>query len=273
MLDSKHIIELRTVLKDELENYHGKEHIKLSIDRKLLKDILIDNKQFAIDFELVKKLDLTGFIFYNIDVSGLDFTGSKGVKINPQTIRNKDMHLCKLNGVTIKGSFDDVLIIGTDFTNSKGARINPETVAYKNISCCKLTDARIMNDVKNVCIAGADFSGCIGKFKVFVDEVIDRDLRYTIFNGCELIGTFRHAKVEYANLSKSKGAVIDVQRVYGRSLHGTKLTDTELIGTLSGVDISNAIFYGCKDSEVYKFSPETKEFIKTIKNDFKKIEG
>ncbi|MBP3766118.1 MAG: pentapeptide repeat-containing protein [Bacilli bacterium] len=270
MLKYNHIIELRTALKEELESYMGKDHIKLSVDDKLLKRILIENKKFAIDFELVKKLDLTGFKFFNIDISGLDFTGSKGVRINPQKILNKDMHLCKLNSVTIKGSLDDVLIIGTDFTGSNGARINPEKVAFKNMSCAKLNDAKIISDVKNVYIAGTDFSGCIGGAKIYVDEVIDKDLRYTIFNGCNLYGTFRWAKVENTNFSHSKGAVLDAQRLYGRSLNGTKLTDAELLGSLTGVDIRNTIFYGCKDRKIYKSTCETKELIKIIKEDFKK---
>ncbi len=270
MLNKKHLSIIRKTLTDELENYTGKDYIKLEIDEFRLKQILVENGSFAIDFNLVKKLDLSNFNFSKVDISTLDFTNSNVSTIDPQKVLNRDLHLCKLNGVELTGTFDDVLIVGTDFTGSKGARINPEKVAYRNLSCAKLTDAKLTKDVKSVYIAGTDFSGCIGETRIFVDTLIDKDLRYAKFNGTELIGSFRFAKVEYADFSHSKGALIDAQRVYDRSLKGTKLADTKVIGTISKDNIEEADFYGCINHEELKTTREVKRLVKIIKDDFKK---
>ena len=270
MLNEKGLTEIRNILREELKNYCGKEHIKLNISEKNLRRILTKNSRFVLDFELVKKLDLTGFRFINIDISGLDFTGSKGVKINPQTIRNKDMHLCKLNGVTLIGTLDDVLIVGTDFTNSKGAIINPQTIAYKNMSGAKLCDAKLIDEVKDVYIVGTNFTGCIGGATILADRVIDKDFRHTVLSGTNIVGSLDWAKLDYSNFSHSKGAIIDLQRTYNRTVEGAKLVDATIVGSTSGINIKNTIFYICDLSSYHKVSNEANELIKIIKDDFKK---
>ena len=83
-----------------------------------------------------------------------------------------------------------------DFTDSKGTMIDISKISYKYISCDKLKDAKIVGDIKDVYISGTDFSGCIGDVRKYVDEVIDKDLRYSKLSDVELIGTFRFVKVE-----------------------------------------------------------------------------
>ena len=46
--------------------------------------------------ELIKKLDLSDMTFRNVDIDGLDFEGSYGVKINPQIV----FDIIQLVGVT-----------------------------------------------------------------------------------------------------------------------------------------------------------------------------
>ena len=74
---------------------------------------------------------------------GTNFTGSKGAKINPQTIYNKNLSECKFSGVEFIGSFDRVIIKGADFTGSKGALVDRQTVYYDDLAI--LTDVEIID--------------------------------------------------------------------------------------------------------------------------------
>ena len=111
------ISDLREELRKNLEEYKSTDHYYLDIDKEIYRDILLnkDDYSFAIDFNLVKKLDLSNFSFDNVNVKGLNFKGSKGVIINPQKIFEKDLSFCNLEDVTINGSFNDVLVYYTNF--------------------------------------------------------------------------------------------------------------------------------------------------------------
>ena len=72
-------------------------------------------------------------LFDGVNISGANFTGSKGAKINPQTIFVKDLERTKCTDVEFIGPFDDAKISGADFTGSKGAMIDPQTIYDKNL--------------------------------------------------------------------------------------------------------------------------------------------
>ena len=89
------------------------------------------------EFNKIKKLDLSGVCFDGINVIGFDFTGCKGVKINPQTVWDKSLEDVKLSGVEIIGSFDSIIdslagvdIEDTDFTKSSFAKMELRKVKY-----------------------------------------------------------------------------------------------------------------------------------------------
>lgn len=98
LLDIEFIEKLRKDLVSELLKYEGNEKIKLDLSIEELEDLIFTfncsgARKIAINFELIKKLDLSGVSFDNVDIRHLDFTGSKGVKINPQTVYNKNLTL------------------------------------------------------------------------------------------------------------------------------------------------------------------------------------
>lgn len=123
-----------------LSSYEGEEKVKLigitpkNLERvifpeesELHPDKYYSNKRILLcrdDWELIKKLDLSDITFRNVDIDGLDFTGSYGVKINPQIVFDKSCRLTKFKDVEFVGSFDDVDIYGADFTGSKEAFIS-----------------------------------------------------------------------------------------------------------------------------------------------------
>lgn len=71
-------------------------------------------KTFAFPIELMKKVDFDGISFDGFFAFGFDFTGFKGITIDPQKVFDKDLSFANLNGVTIINTFDDVKLEGTN---------------------------------------------------------------------------------------------------------------------------------------------------------------
>lgn len=152
MFEKRKIKELRKILEKELSLYRGSKKIKLNIDASILDKILFSKqydknrklyKTFAINFFKIKKLDFSDISFDNVNIEGMNFCDSKGIKINPQTIYNKSMYATDLNNVEFIGPFDDVKIAYADFRRSKGAIIDPQIVFEKDLRLTNLTDTTI----------------------------------------------------------------------------------------------------------------------------------
>lgn len=101
-------------------------------------------------FKLKSKIDFDGVSFDGAIVAQRDFTGSKGIKINPQTIFFKSLLLTVCSGVEFIGPFDGVNLCCTDFTGSKGAKINPQTIYDKNLLRTVCTDVEFTGSFDNV---------------------------------------------------------------------------------------------------------------------------
>lgn len=68
-------------------------------------------------------------LFEGVDVSGTKFNYCKNVRINPQTVKDKDFSHTSLEGIDFTGfSFDEVYLWCTDFKGSVGVKINPNKV-------------------------------------------------------------------------------------------------------------------------------------------------
>lgn len=103
-------------------------------------------------------------LFKGVDIRGAKFENNSNVKIDPQTVFNKDLTNTKLNGIDLTNcSFDDVILVGTDFTGTVGAKINPQTIKWK-----KLTEAKLFGvdftgySFDGVKLNFTDFTGSIG---------------------------------------------------------------------------------------------------------------
>ena len=89
-------------------------------------------------------------LFDGVDISGANFTGSKGAKINPQTIYKKNLRGTRCTDVEFIGPFDRIMISGADFTGSKGAMIDPQTIYDKNLLRTVCTDVEFTGSFDNV---------------------------------------------------------------------------------------------------------------------------
>jgi len=115
-MDKKIIRYIRKGFKQELENYEG-EPRRLNVQSELAEEILFNVnedgiKTFAFPTELMKKVNFEGLSFDGFLAIGFDFTGFKGVSLDPQKVYDKDLSYANLNGVTIINTFDDVKLDG-----------------------------------------------------------------------------------------------------------------------------------------------------------------
>lgn len=203
MFEKRKIKELRKILEKELSLYRGSKKIKLNIDASILDKILFSKqydknrklyKTFAINFFKIKKLDFSDISFDNVNIEGMNFCDSKGIKINPQTIYNKSMYATDLNNVEFIGPFDDVEIYRADFGGSKGAKINPQTIQDKLMWGTKLADVEFIGPFDDVKIAYADFRRSKGAI-IDPQIVFEKDLRLTNLTDTTITGTFEGTKL------------------------------------------------------------------------------
>ncbi len=157
ILLTSEILSLRQTLREKLKQVE-KGPLKLEIEPDILDKIIFERsegyysgydfieqirKTFAIHFSLIKKLDLTGISFENVDVSNCNFANSFGVTIDPQKVYRKDLSETKLKDVTLDGSFDGCIVRATDFSGSKNAIIYPELVLQGDIRGTNFKDAEV----------------------------------------------------------------------------------------------------------------------------------
>lgn len=173
--------------------FSKEEVIKLLFDKKIDKN---GKKYYEINktMDNVKnKIDFSDVPFDDVKVSSKDFTGTKGVKINPQTIYQKDLSGTILNGVEIIGQnsinkvdiFEGVSLAHTNFKGSSGAHMNPQTIKNKALTGSNLSGIDFTGcSFDGVNIRGANFAGSIGvKINPFlvseIDDVYLQDVELT----------------------------------------------------------------------------------------------
>ncbi len=230
-MEKVNIKKIRVVLFKELKKYKEsglKDYITLDIDKKILHDILFEDHRFALPDDLWKLLDLSNVSFDYIDVITVDFTGSKGVVINPQKVCDKSLLGTKLTNVEIKGSFDDVNVYKTDFTGSKGAVINPQKVSTKDLSNTKLTDAEIKGSFKGVCVEKTDFTGSKGVI-INPQKVCGKSLLGTKLTDVKIKGSFDGVIIYGTDFTGSSGAKMDIDTATKAKKLGAILKDVEII--------------------------------------------
>lgn len=247
-LDKLKVLNERRKVINLLKKYNGKDKIKLSYSKEMLDKILFKStkyrKCFAIDFELIKKLDLSDVCFDYVEIQGLDFTGSFGVKINPQNVpstsidlrRNdvyaiRDMTNCCFNGVTFTGSFCGCTIENSDFTGSKGAYIAPLTLLGKS-------SFKGFIGINDLLISPPSLEGCNLCDVSFYDDVLTvYDNKYLIINNTSFKG--------------SKNAKIDPQKIYLGKLENCDFSDVTFTGRFNNCSIINSSFKGSKNALIH----------------------
>lgn len=252
-LSSEEIKEIRKLIVDTASNIDSSsgKRLKLSdIDcsKELLDKIIFDHfktqsgdtykKIFDELNKLMPKIDFDGVSFDGVNISITDFTGSKGVKINPQTIYRKTLNSTKLAGVKFIGSFDGARIYLTDFTGSKGAKINPQTICLKNLSCNVCSGVKFIGPFDEVNLFCTNFTGSKGA-KINPQTILEKKLIGTTLAGVKFIGPFDGVNLYCADFTGSKGAKINPQTIYDKSLCRTVCADAKFTGSFDDVKMND----------------------------------
>ena len=255
------IDELRKILIEELKNVDPNNPIKLPYDKDLIYQLIFENNRIC-KMPFLEKIDLSDIDFSGIDITNFDFTGLYGVKIDPQTIKNKNLTDTICNGIEFIGPFDYVTIKNTDFTGSKGAVINLQLIRDKDARGTKFADSIVKGSFKGVKVSGADFTNARGIKKLFkyekgvkinVEEIYEGDLSYTVCNGVIFEGSFRNITIKGTNFTGSTGAVIYLSysnRFTPYDISGSKLSGVKLKGTIENVIIHDVDFTGSEGAKI-----------------------
>lgn len=190
MLSKEELIKYREELSKKIKNYQGKE--KIIIPKEIINQVLFENDCFheqykvffdcPVDFparEIVNAVDLTNACLDYVDMSDIhDFSNSKGVKINPQKMRNKDLDMIYRNFKNVKfiGPFDGCCINQSSFKGSDGAKIDFKIIQLDYFGHhAAFADAWVIGPFDNVDTFSPSFNGIV---------ITTTDLRDLMKNGC-----------------------------------------------------------------------------------------
>lgn len=179
-MDYRVIKKIRGELEEQLKQYDIEQgHIELNIPSKILEAILFEYNNvrkcldFAFDFEQIKKLDLGSISFDNVKVFNRDFSNSKGIKINPQTVYEKNLINTKLKDVEIIGSFDDVKIKGASFKGSVGAIVDLCCIYENDARNVDFCDAYVVNyRYRGAKTTGASINGVLKSIELDEQQLL-----------------------------------------------------------------------------------------------------
>ena len=247
-LSSEEIKDIRKLIVDAASNIDSSsgKRLKLSdinCSKELLDKIIFDKRGFYKEIfdelgKLMSKIDFDGVSFDRALIHGRDFTGSKGVKINPQTIYGKKLNRTKFTGVKFIGPFDYAEISGANFTGSKGAKINPQTIWFGDLSNTVCSGVKFIGPFHDARISGANFTGSKGA-EINPQTIFFKSLSNTVCSGVEFIGPFDDARISGANFTGSKGAKINPQTICGKNLLGTICADVKFTGSFDDVKMND----------------------------------
>ena len=224
-LSSEEIKNIRKLIVDAASNIDSSsgKRLKLSdinCSKELLDKIIFDHfkkqrcgtykKIFNELGKLMSKIDFDGVSFDGVNISITDFTGSKGVKINPQTIWFGDLSNTICSGVKFTGPFDYAKIFGANFTGSKGAEINPQTIWLGDLSNTICSGVKFTGSFDGVTISGANFTGSKGA-KINPQTICGKNLLGTICADVKFTGSFDDVKMnDETSLDGSNARYIDI---------------------------------------------------------------
>ena len=262
----------REELINVLRRYHRKRHLALEVSDEFFNDVLFkyygNTKTFAIPFELAKKLDLSRADFKDMYIVGMDFTGTYGVKINPQEIAGEtldsenvlfwinnccfkvkyysdrnasdsflkiqhNLSNCIFNGVEFTGPFDNSFIHLSDFTGSRGAYIDPQKLK-------------------------ADIFMIYKKLHLDRRNTINLPMNNCVFDGVEFTGNFDNTIICGSNFAGSNNANISLQTLQRVRINKYPLipvtdcefTDANVVGPwYNVVGATEKMYEQCKSEE------------------------
>ena len=257
-VESGKVRRIRNYLSSKLEKYEG-EPIKLDIDN--LDEILFSDsdtgRRFAIPVEIAKKIDMIGVSFDEFYASGFDFSGFKGVEIDPNKLYEKQFLSTNFAGVTFTEEFDNCSFEEVSFAGSKGAVIKPSNnviLSGNNFKNVTFTGAISSGDItycsfegSNNAVINLDVPGVQYPIRVLYGAVLTDATIIGTFDGCSIKGAnFKGAKNENGENIKINPNVLASFDLSGCVFDGVEFTQ-EIIGL---TNMANADFTGSKGFKI-----------------------
>lgn len=163
-LTKKQISEAISLLKENLKQarkYYIESKEKVHVDDELLQVLIqeIVKGEYAFSNELLKMLDLSLVDFSDINVTGVDFSGTNA-NIDPQTIKCKSLSHTNLSGLDMSGKcFDDCCFMYTNLANTN-ADIDPQKIYENSLYGVNLENVDLSGKCfDDICIAEANLEG------------------------------------------------------------------------------------------------------------------
>lgn len=214
-MDYVGVRKARKYLIEAFDKYDFEEPIKLNVRSDILKQVLFLNigyYVFIADLENVyKKLDWSNIPMDRVRVAGRDLSRYPNIKINPQTIHNKDLSNTICKGVEFTGLFDDVDITRINLNDSINAVINPQTVKNRDFTYGSFKGVRFIDTFDGCTIMGANFDGSIN-CKIDVSKVNQKMLTKANLGSTMLSGSFYGCNTQntkFANATYEKELIAD----------------------------------------------------------------
>lgn len=243
------INSIRQLIIEELRDYEGKP-IKLNLDgisgldgleSLIFREYVNEGKSLriiAFSNDILRKIDLSSVSFDGVSVAKYDFTGLTGVKINPETVYEKDLSHCKFDGVEFIGNFDNCTIYGSDFTGSKGAVIDPYR---KKMNDCKFSGVTFLDNWIDTDVSGCDFTGS----NVLMTAPRNINMNGAKLNGVRFAWKVQDSKINGCDFSGSRGAIIFPNEWTNKSAIGTNFEGVTFSdGWFDGWNLRGASFKG-----------------------------
>ena len=196
---------------------------------------LLKKYNVPIDLNQIYNKDLSyyefdGFIFkgsfdnYKIDnaifKNNLDINGNK-IKINPQTIKDRNLEQCIFKDVIFTDSFDDCNIVGISISNCENVIINPKKLQKNSFISCEFDGVKFTDNFDECNISGINIKNCENVL-INPQNVENKDLRCCKLENVEFLGNFDDCDIEEITIKKCKNVLINPQKIKNKSLKEDK---------------------------------------------------
>lgn len=223
-MDYERISNARKYLIEAFDKYNFNKPVKLNVQSDILKQVLFLNIGYYVfisDLENVyQKLDWSEISMDKVRVAGRDLSRYPNIKINPQTIHNKDLSNTICKGVEFTGLFNGVDITRTNLNDSINAVINPQTVKNKDFTYGSFRGVQFIGPFMGCIIMGANFEGSLG-CNIDVSQVNQKMLTNANLGSAMLSGSFYGCNTQntkFTNAIYEKELITD-EKEFKMSVH------------------------------------------------------
>ena len=213
---------------------------------------LLKKYNVPIDLNQIYNKDLSyyefdGFIFkgsfdnYKIDnaifKNNLDINGNK-IKINPQTIKDRNLEQCIFKDVIFTDSFDDCNIVGISISNCENVIINPKKLQKNSFISCEFDGVKFTDNFDECNISGINIKNCENVL-INPQNVENKDLRCCKLENVEFLGNFDDCDIEDITIKNCKNVSINPQKIKDKKLKGAIIEGATFTDSINDCNITN----------------------------------